>query len=271
MLTMYSISATAADPMDYEFILGVGNMGSLPGSLGLAGHYTAGSFIRFGFSETVNNPEVIRILRSGNVGIGTTSPSAVLEVKGSTANLLVLKDPADNPVFRAEKDGDVYADRAYHCGLIDPDPSTPEPCFNAGSGADVAERINTSEAVEAGDVIEIDPANPGLYCKARVSYSTRVAGVISTAPAITLGNAFDSKVEKWEDSRPLLALAGRAPVKVTTENGPIKIGDFLTTSSTPGYAMCCAVPSQCTGAIPRKALEPLEKGTGIVMVQVALR
>jgi len=66
-------------------------------------------------------------------------------------------------------------------------------------------------------------------------------------------------------------LAGRVPVKATTENGPIKIGDFLTTSSKPGYAMRCGDPSQCTGAILGKALEPLEEGRGVIEVLVTLR
>ncbi len=201
---------------------------------------------------------------SGRFGIGTVYPAATLEVKGSDANLLVLKDPADNTVFRVEKDGDVYADRSYHCGL-----STN--CFNAGTGADVAERIDISGSVEPGDVVEIDPEHPGLYRKAQEPYSTRVVGAISTAPAITLGNTFDPEAERWEDSRPLLALAGRVPVRATTENGPIKIGDFLTTSSTPGYAMRCENLWKCTGAILGKALEPLEEGTGVIQVQVTLR
>jgi len=68
-----------------------------------------------------------------------------------------------------------------------------------------------------------------------------------------------------------VALAGRVPVKATTENGPIRIGDFLTTSSKPGYAMRCGELSKCTGAILGKALEPLEEGRGTIMVQVTLR
>ena len=37
--------------------------------------------------------------------------------------------------------------------------------------------------------------------------------------------------------KPAVALAGRVPVKVTDENGPIQKGDLLTTSGKPGYAM----------------------------------
>ena len=37
--------------------------------------------------------------------------------------------------------------------------------------------------------------------------------------------------------KPAVALAGRVPVKVTDENGHIKKGDLLTTSSKAGYAM----------------------------------
>ena len=217
-------------------------------------------------SSDTSKQERMRITTSGLVGIGTTSPAAALEVNASTSNLLVLKDSSAGgaTVFRVEKDGDVYADRAYYCGLS-------SGCFNAGTGADVAERIDTSEPVEPGDVVEIDPENPGQYRKAQEPYSIRVAGVISTAPAITLGNAFDAAAEQWEDNRPLLALAGRVPVKITTENGPIGVGDFLTTSSTPGYAMRCPDLTKCTGAILGKALEPLEEGTGVIMVQVTLR
>jgi hypothetical protein len=39
-----------------------------------------------------------------------------------------------------------------------------------------------------------------------------------------------------------LALAGRVPVEVTLEGGPIRPGDLLTTSSVPGHAMRAAEP-----------------------------
>jgi hypothetical protein len=208
----------------------------------------------------------ITIASSGNVGIGTLGPSATLEVHGTAPNLLALYDAANpsSSKFKVQKDGDVYADGSYNCGLS-------SSCFNAGIGADIAERIDVSELVEPGDVVEIDPDNPGQFRKAREALSRCVAGVISTAPAITLGNNFDPQAEIWEDDRPLLALAGRVPVKATAKYGTIEVGDLLVSSPIPGYAMRCPETDQCSGAILGKALESLEEGTGVIMIQVMLR
>jgi hypothetical protein len=238
-------------------------------------------------------------------------------------------------VFRVTKEGTVYSDRAYYCGLA-------SGCFNAGVGADLAERIEVTEPVEPGDVIEIDPTRPGRYRKAREPYSPWVVGVIATSPGITLANRPEEQraleealaayrelqaigvrplfpelpsgssglLPSWAFSRrsegkgldpnsrpghrgllasllrlqererlrerlgiggrlpgrPLLALMGRVYVKATTENGPIRPGDLLVSSSLPGYAMRCSVPEACVGAILGKALEPLEKGTGRILM-----
>ena len=102
--------------------------------------------------------------------------------------------------------------------------------FVSGS-ADVAEWVPVSEEVEPGDVLEIDPENPGYYRKARGPCSSLVAGVVSTEPGFVLGHGEDT------EGKALLALLGIVPVKVTDEGGPIRPGDLLVVSSTPGYAM----------------------------------
>ncbi len=156
-------------------------------------------------------------------------------------------------VFRVERaTGDVFAMGSF-----------------MGGGADLAERINVSEPVEPGDVVELDPRRPTYYRKARGT-SDLIAGVITTSPGFTLGNNPEEMEQTGEQAsgRPMLALMGRVPVKVTTENGPIHPGDLLTVASKPGYAMHCSAIKNCAGAVIGKALETLEKGEGKILVLV---
>ena len=71
-------------------------------------------------------------------------------------------------------------------------------------------------------------------------------GIVSTNPGLIMGD------DTQPEGKPiLLALAGRVPVKVSSENGPIKAGDYLTTSSKPGVAMKATHAGQMIG----KAME----------------
>jgi hypothetical protein len=76
-----------------------------------------------------------------------------------------------------------------------------------------------------------------------------MVGVVSTQPGFVAG-AYTS------DSYPI-GLIGRVPVKVTTENGAIKSGDYLTSSSTEGYAMKALLSGKVIGT----ALEDLDTTT----------
>ena len=168
-----------------------------------------------------------------------------------------------DPDFRVQKDGLVLSDRGYRCGDGAPG------CLQTGN-ADLAEQVNASEKLAAGDVVEIDPTRPDHFRVARTPYSKLVAGVISTRPAILMGvEGITVAGDGPEDERPPLALVGRVPVKVSTENGSIAIGDLLVASSTPGHAMRADNPPP--GTILGKALEPLEKGTGTILVLLTLQ
>src|SRR5262249_28834912 len=84
--------------------------------------------------------------------------------------------------------------------------------------ADVGERIATVEALKPGDVVEIDRSHAGHFRKSRSKFNTAVAGIVSTAPAITLSSSGEIATPE-ADVRPVLALVGRVPISVSNESG----------------------------------------------------
>lgn len=124
---------------------------------------------------------------------------------------------------------------------------------------DLAERFDPEEPVKPGDVV-IASDRLGKVLKSNAPNSPKVLGVVSSQPGFLLG---------FPSAGVPIAMVGRVPVKVTAENGSIKIGDLLVTSSKPGYAMRAGPePWKQTGAIIGKALEPLESGEGSITVFV---
>ena len=116
-------------------------------------------------------------------------------------------------------------------------------------GADLAEHYLTYDlAAEAGDVIAIDTQNDVAVTRSQSKMDKNAIGIVATKPGLVLGSEDGSTagVETNVDTTAVaegraktveVALAGRVPVKVTLENGPIKKGDYLTPASKPGYAM----------------------------------
>jgi hypothetical protein len=194
------------------------------------------------------------------------SSALALRAESTSGNHIAAYKSGSSRVFYVDNDGDVFADKSYNCGLA-------SSCFNTGVSADIAERIDVLETLEAGDVVEIDPDLPGLFRRSRSGYSTLVAGVVSSQAGITLNNndLVDNDDGERSDNRPLLALAGKVPVKASAENGAIRPGDLLTTAATPGHAARCVGAKRCFGRTIGKALEPLTEGTGFVLAVVNLQ
>ena len=163
-----------------------------------------------------------------------------------------------------------------------------------GDGFDVAEYIyDTRGDTEAGDVLVADPETEKSVLKSSVPYQVSVVGVVSTDPQLVMGMEL---VVDEETGEPLegvkatrLALTGRVPVKITEENGPVRPGDLLTTSSTPGHAMkwslldmekakdfeelksMLAENERRRHAVIGKALGSSGSGSGKVMVLISLQ
>jgi len=147
---------------------------------------------------------------------------------------------------------------------------------------DLAERFVTVGALEPGDVVVIDSSAAQTLKRSMRAYDPLVAGVVSTKPGIVLGGRDE------QGGRPI-ALAGRVPVKVIDEGGPIGVGDFLTTSSTPGHAMKFSLLDVGTArsfeelrsmlrenerrrnTIVGKALEPWPQGAGELLALITLQ
>lgn len=134
---------------------------------------------------------------------------------------------------------------------------------------DVAEWVPASEQIPAGTVVVLDSTKSNHVISSTSGYDTRVAGVISAQPGIALGERGDSKV--------LVATTGRVRIKVDATRTPIHVGDLLVTSDMPGVAMK-SEPIKLGGRLMHmpgtligKALEPLEKGSGTILVLLSLQ
>ncbi len=190
----------------------------------------------------------------GNIGIGT-SPVNKLDVAG-TVRMLGFRLPV-NPT---DGYGLMTDDRGF--GTWKP-VLTPE-----GTRADVAERFEINplckekgNCPKPGDVVSI--TNKGFIEKSTVPYDSKLVGIISTDPELTLNTALDLKL-----SRPV-ALIGRVPTKVSLENGDVSAGDFLTSSSIPGVAMKAVASGRVVG-IALESLSSRETSSGIGEINVLI-
>jgi hypothetical protein len=233
---------------------------------------TANANFLYGVYSTVNN--------SSNTSSGTHSIyggyfSATSKTTGTTTAI---------GVYGTASGGD--NNFPFYSGVAFPTANTAGLCWdNSGESAiydcngtptDLAENYGTSDSsIEAGDVVAftgeaqevLDPREGKVTTKAFVKksnsqYQNDLVGIVSTNPNQTYGE--DGLFSLAENPRPV-SLTGRVPVKVSTENGPISAGDYLTSSSTPGVAMKSTQPGVTIG----RALSGYNgNGVGKVIVYV---
>jgi hypothetical protein len=181
--------------------------------------------------------DVLSVLPSGVVGIGTASPAAgyKLDVNGGV-----------------NVTGDITA-----TGNI------------AASFQDVAEWVPSVQKLAAGTVVVLDAGRTNHVLASSSAYDTKVAGVVSARPGVILGVAGEGKV--------MVATTGRVRVRADASRGAIRVGDLLVTSGAEGVAMK-SIPVDLggtqihrPGTIVGKALEPLASGTGEILVLLSLQ
>jgi hypothetical protein len=141
--------------------------------------------------------------------------------------------------------------------------------YETGS-SDVAEYMPVTMDFAPGTVLVI--GDDGKLEVTSIAYDTRVAGIVSKEPGVSLGAK-----EEGNNGEELIAVAGRVPCKVDAKYGAIHPGDLLSTSDTPGHAMK-AEPMEIngrtfypSGIVLGKAMGTLESGTGTIEVLVTLQ
>ena len=134
---------------------------------------------------------------------------------------------------------------------------------------DVAEWVPSTQSLAAGTVVVLDTARSNHVVASSTSYDTRVAGVVSAQPGVLLGERGDGKL--------MVATTGRVKVRVDATRGPVRVGDLLVTSDVEGVAMkseplaLAGRQLHLPGTLIGKALEPLEKGVGEILVLLSLQ
>ncbi len=203
---------------------------------------------------TVNDPLII--LQKNASGSNANDLGIVFE-RGADANQAILWDEsADQFAFVATPEDGTTVGNATISSYADLRVATMTGTATAAQYADLAERYHSGSPMEAGTVVCFGGENEIEACNEEGC--TRVAGVVSTAPAFMMNKDAGS-----DDSHPYVALSGRVPCKVS---GEIKKGDMLT-SGTNGHAKASAFIG---GAMIGKALEDFNGDSGVIEIAVHL-
>ncbi|HKY21491.1 MAG TPA: hypothetical protein VJM31_09750 [Vicinamibacterales bacterium] len=274
----------------------IGNQDALTsaGGTGLALRSTGGLQIATGSATTR-----MTIDSSGNVGIGTSFPDAKLRINTHTnakglhldhpntgltnPALFVTYDGVEaNAPLLAIQSGSPKTDRFHVFGNGNVGVGTSAPSSKlhvagdikvdgniAAKYQDVAEWVDTTEAIEPGTVVSTDRTSTNRVRPSSKAYDTAVAGVVSQQPGIILGERGTGKVAVTQ--------SGRVRVKVDARYGAIQPGDLLVASPTEGHAMrseAIVVGDTAIhrpGTIVGKALQAWTSGRGDVLVLVTLQ
>lgn len=209
---------------------------------------------------------------------GGGQAGAALRTENSHANGIALWATATgtDATVVVEQDGTGDMIRGFDSGLLKfrvlNQGQVVTPSISITGGADLSEPFDLAEAlgdVEPGSVLVIDPENPGSLTLSGRPYDPRVAGIVSGAGGVRPGLTLSQQGKL--DGGHQVALSGRVYVRASTENGPIRPGDMITTSTRPGLGMRATDRQKSYGAVVGKAMTGLETGEGLVLVLVGLQ
>ncbi|PWN68534.1 hypothetical protein C1631_017745 [Chryseobacterium phosphatilyticum] len=215
---------------------------------GFIPNFGTGKAGRFANFNNANGQPVVHVTTTG------TGSGLLVNHQGPSGNIAIYQSASVN-VARINKAGVGY--------------------FNGGtqnSGADVAEAFDVEGTIseyETGDILVISTRSDRTVEKSSTPYSTLVAGVYATKPGVLLT---EEHIDTDISGKVPMGVIGVIPTKVCLENGKIKRGDLLVTSSKAGVAMKADIKKVRIGQVIGKALQDYDqKEIGKIQVLVNIK
>lgn len=201
-------------------------------------------------------------------GVQTNSQAGGSGISGEcrgtgNAVLAVLNNPnGTGAALRAEHIGDKTAGFFKGNVIVTGDVSFP--------GMDCAEEfiVSGKAAAEPGTLMSI--GTDGVLEPSAVAYDRKVVGVVAGAGHLKSGIVMGKGQHAGQPCRPI-ALVGRVSCKADAGFGAIAVGDLMTSSPRSGHAMKASDQSLAFGAVIGKAMAPLDRGTGLIPILIALQ
>jgi hypothetical protein len=125
-------------------------------------------------------------------------------------------------------------------------------------------KVDNEDHISAGDILIASDLGDAILSRSKLEYQRSVIGVVSGKPLIVLNNN-----ENEEKVFPVV-LCGKALCKVDARTQPVKPGDLIVTSETPGCGMKGIIDSfDKVGTVIGKALEELSDGISTITIFVS--
>ena len=229
-------------------------------------HTVTGDLTVNGTTTTVNTTNTsiednLLALNQGVSSVANTSDSGLLINRGtgtdsSTINCAMIWDESENQFAFIEttedgtNTGNINLTRYANLRV-----DTLVGKATQAQYADVAEKYNADADYPVGTVVELGGTNE--VTRSMTDHSTKIAGVISRNPALTMNADLDT------DNVAVVALIGRVDVIVT---GPVAKGDMLVSA---GNGMARAEANPSVGALIGKAIESTDaQGESVILALV---
>jgi hypothetical protein len=278
-------SGGAAGQVNYHIRMGRGT--AVAGDIGTTRAAATNDVSAINFR--IGGSELMRIEDDGNVGIGVTAPRTLLSLN-ETDNADMLDLYADTAESYTGTQLIIKNERASNTGFVflsalsdadgTPDTEhslrgdgTPLSDNAASTPADVAEWtriVGNYSDYEFGDLVMFAVDYERKAAKATKENNELLMGAVTLKPGLvgvsydigldvteTWGNKTYLELEKELNAK-MITTIGYTPLKLSTENGAIKPGDPITSSSIPGIGMKSLPGNKIVGY----AFESFDPGNG---------